>query len=149
MIRAVLMLMLAAPASAAPAMPPAFKMNCVMCHQATAKGTPGVYPRLAGRMDKIATHPEGRQWLLMVMLYGQTGRIVVDGRPLSGVMMPYSRLPDADIAAALNYLIALDATTKPKPFSAAEVKAARAIPRMSATDVRKERERLVASGVIS
>jgi len=140
-------LMAAAPAAAAP--PAAWKANCLMCHQADGKGTPGLYPRLAGRLDKIAAHPEGRAWMIAVMLHGQTGRIMVDGKPISGVMMPYSRLPDADLVAVLNHGISLGATTKPKPFTEAEVKAARALPRKTATEVRLERERLVEAGIIT
>lgn len=119
-----------------------------MCHQADGKGQPGLYPRLSGRMDKAAASAEGRAWLISVLLHGQTGKILIDGKPISGVMMPYRHLPDADIAAVLNHAVAMGAASKPRAFTAAEVKAARALPRQTATEVRQQREQLVAAGLL-
>lgn len=133
---------------AASAPPPQWVTNCTMCHQNDGQGAPGLYPRLNGRLNQVAQKPEGRAWLLAVMLHGQTGRITIDGRTMSGVMMSFARLPDNDIAAVLNHAISLGGKGKAKPFNAAEVKAARALPRRTASEVKTERDRLVAAGVI-
>jgi mono/diheme cytochrome c family protein len=144
-VAAVLMPAVAA-AQASPPKP--YRQACQMCHQSGAKGLAGQFPRLAGRVDDIAASPEGRRYLISVVLYGLTGRITVDGQPIAGIMTPVSGLPDADIATTLTYLVRLENGAKAKPFSAAEVAAVRAGERMNPSQVRALREQLVSTGLI-
>mgnify|MGYP002039594101 CR=1 FL=1 len=105
--------------------PSAYTRNCQMCHQSGAKGVPGLYPRLAGRAAILAMHAEGRNFLLSATLYGQTGKITVDGRTISGLMPPFARLKDEEIAAVLTYVSSLEADEDTDPFTAQEVAQAR------------------------
>lgn len=131
-------------AAGAQAVPKAYATNCQMCHQAAGKGVPGLFPRLGGRVEEIGKSPEGRKWLLAVLLNGQSGRITVDGKPISGVMASFARLPDEDIAGVLTYL----SHGKGKAFTAAEVAAARGGPKWTPAKVGEERARLMKAGVI-
>lgn len=124
--------------------PKPYATNCQMCHQAGAKGVPGVYPRLTGRMDAIAAKPEGRKWLMSVLLFGQSGKIVVDGKPVGGVMAPYGRLTDDDLATVLTYI----SKGKAKPFTAAELKAVRGGEKLNPAKVGEMRAQLATAGVI-
>ena len=62
-----------------------------------------------------------------------SGRVVVDGEPVLGIMPPFDSLPDEDIAAVLSYLAGLDHA--PVLFTADEVKAARAQPKLAPTEM--------------
>lgn len=106
---------LSAAAQAAPAQHSAvFDANCSMCHQLGAVGVPGQFPRLAGRAGRIAATADGRAYLEHVVLYGMMGTITVDGQSIiGGVMPPFASLSDKDLAAALDYVISLDAAGKP------------------------------------
>ena len=90
-----------------------FNANCSMCHQLGAAGVPGQFPRRAGRAGQIASTAAGRHYLERVVLYGMMGDITVDGTPIVGGVMPsFAALPDKDLAAALDYVVSLDATGK-------------------------------------
>lgn len=98
----------------------AYAANCQSCHKADGSGTPGIFPRLSGRLDGAARSKEGRKWLASVVLNGQSGMITVDGKPIRGAMLPFRRLSDADLAASLNAVV-----RGGKPFTAAEIAAVR------------------------
>ena len=66
--------------------PQTFANRCSMCHQPSGAGLPGQFPRLNGRVAQIATSPEGRRYLAMVLLYGIYGPITVDDRKITGLM---------------------------------------------------------------
>ncbi|WP_197277203.1 c-type cytochrome [Sphingomonas profundi] len=141
-------LMLPAPSSAQTA-PMAYTANCQMCHQAAGAGIPGQFPRVAGRAGAIAAKPAGRAYLIDVLLNGMAGRMMVDGKPIMGVMPPFARLSDTDIAATLTYVTKLPGgPPRIAPFAAAEIKAARAAPKKSATEMKTVREQLAAQGLI-
>jgi cytochrome c5 len=90
-----------------------FDANCSMCHQLGAAGVPGQFPRLAGRLGRIAATTAGRAYLERVVLFGMIGGITVDGAPIVGGVMPsFGSLSDGDLAAALNYVVSLDASGK-------------------------------------
>lgn len=90
-----------------------FDANCSMCHQLGAAGVPGQFPRLAGRSGRIAITAAGRAYLERVVLFGMIGGITVDGtRIVGGVMPSFASLSDRDLAAALNYVVSLDASGK-------------------------------------
>ncbi len=147
---AALLLALAAPAPLlAQAAPMAYTANCQMCHRADGSGLPGQFPRIAGRAGTIASKPAGRAYLVDVLLNGMAGKMVVDGKPIMGVMPPFARLSDADIAAALTYVTKLPGGKgKVAPYTAAEIKAARAAPKKTSTQMKAVREQLAADGTI-
>jgi mono/diheme cytochrome c family protein len=121
-----------------------FMQNCLMCHQSGGTGLAGQFPRLAGRVGAIAAVPKARPWLVQVLTYGMSGNITVDGQPIMGMMPAFAQIPDADVAALLNYLTTLGKAPRkpPAPFSAEEVQAVRAGPAISAIDVHAARATL-------
>ena len=142
------MLPIVARAADAAARNPVYDTNCALCHQVAGAGLTGQFPRLAGRVDRLALGADGRRYLASVVLNGLAGRIAVDGTPISGLMPGFSSLTDADVASVLNYLTRLsDAKGKrPPPFSAKEVGAVRALGMASPADVLAQRKALAASG---
>lgn len=125
-----------------------FNTYCAMCHQVTGQGLPGQFPRIAGRADKIARSPQGRQYLCTLVLYGMAGQVTVDGTSLVGVMPPLNALHDQDLADALNHVMQFNPKAKVRPFTAVEVKAQRRATPLSATDVHAIRGKLVSAGMI-
>lgn len=100
--------------------------RCAACHLPNGQGIPGAFPPLAGRLAGAAAIEAGRDYLVMAVAKGLMGEIEVDGRKIRGVMPAQAGLTDADIAAVLNYAIALkgaDAAAPPAPraFTAEEV----------------------------
>lgn len=138
---------LAAPVAAEPRA--AFVARCAMCHQASGNGLAGQFPRLAGRAATIAQSADGRQYMARVVLYGLTGPITVDDKPLMGVMPGMASMSDAEIAEILSHAVSLGKPAKPaKPFKPAEIAAVRAAGRVSMADNAALRARLVSSGAI-
>lgn len=138
---------MAAPAAAEPKA--AFVARCSMCHQAGGEGLSGQFPRLAGRAAGFAQSPEGRRYMVRVVLGGMAGPISVDGVPLAGVMPGMATLPDAEIAEILSRVVTLGKPAKPaKPFKPAEVAAVRAEGRPAMAENAALRAKLVESGVI-
>jgi mono/diheme cytochrome c family protein len=123
-----------------------FDANCAFCHQAGGVGVPGQFPRLAGRAGAIAAKPAGKAFLPKVVLNGMSGRVTVDGEQILGIMPPVDSLSDEDIAAVLTYITSLD--HKPVPFTPAEIKAARAQPKISPTDLAMQRAALAAKKIV-
>ncbi|HXR94285.1 MAG TPA: cytochrome c [Rhizomicrobium sp.] len=85
-----------------------FNEYCVGCHQVGGTGVPGEYPRLAGRVSRIAADPRGRAFLAQLMVTGMSGAITVDGRKILGIMPTFGNLPDNELAAILNYVVHLE-----------------------------------------
>lgn len=126
-----------------------FAAQCSMCHQPSGAGLPGSFPRISGRVPQIASTPDGRRYLAMVLLYGMIGPITVDGKAISGVMPSMGSMGDQGIADVLNHVLTLGKPAKkPAPFTAAEVAKVRSGGRKSASDVGLERSRLAALKLI-
>ena len=111
-----------------------YLQNCVMCHQATGAGLPGAFPPLTPHAAQLAKKPQGRTYLVNLLLYGLLGPIQVAGAPYNNVMPPLgSKLSNAEVAAVLNYILhAWDngpALGTFAPITPAEVAAARSTPR--------------------
>jgi mono/diheme cytochrome c family protein len=123
-----------------------FDNSCAFCHQAGGVGVPGQFPRLAGRVGAIAAQPEGKAFLSKVLLNGMSGRVTVDDQPILGIMPAFDSLSDDDIASVLTYLSGLDHA--PVAFTADDIKAARAEPRLSPTDVAAQRADLAAKKIV-
>ena len=127
-----------------------YDATCGLCHQARAAGLTGQFPRLAGRVDRMAANPETRVYLIQTVLHGLVGKIEVDGAPIVGVMPPFDSQPDAAVASVLNYLIGLGGAgaKKVKPIKAAEVAAVRASPPLSGPQLLERRRALAAAGLV-
>src|SRR5215831_6533062 len=83
-----------------------YMLYCMGCHGAQAQGVPGKIPPLAGSLSLFMRSAEGRDYLLRVP--GAAN----------------SALPDAQLAAVLNWLAAsygASATAPPAPFTVDEV----------------------------
>ncbi|HEX3756186.1 MAG TPA: cytochrome c [Rhizomicrobium sp.] len=141
------LILFAAPALAADKGETVFEANCSFCHQAGGVGVPGQFPRLEGRAGRIAGVPEGRRYLLEVMLNGMAGRVTVDGQDILGVMPSLMALSDTDLAAVLTYVTHLG-NTKAMPFTTKDVAAARALPAMAPGEVAANRAKLIAAKVV-
>jgi len=140
------------PAVAAPTGQQTFAAQCSLCHQPDGAGLAGQFPRLAGRVPAIASKPDGRRYLAMVLLYGLYGAINIDGKPINGMMPSVGSLSDQAVADVLNHLLTLKSTGKPAgkimPFTAGEIAAVRASGRKSGSEVGAERVRLAGQGLI-
>ncbi len=99
-------------------------------------------------MAKISVTPEGRRYLASVVMYGLNGKIMVEGKPHTGVMPGFSRLSDGDLAAVLNFVARQGASRKPPPFTAAEVAGYRRKPSPPAREIRDQRAALEAEGLM-
>jgi mono/diheme cytochrome c family protein len=142
-----LLLVAAGPAGAADIAVPAYGARCRMCHQANGAGLPGQFPRLAGRVDKIGATPDGRRYLVHVVLNGISGAIQVDNASIVGFMPAFAMLNDGDIAAILNGVGAAGGGKK-LGFTPGEIAKVRAEPHLGPAGVAAERARLVAAKAI-
>ena len=126
-----------------------FMTRCSICHQTSGAGVPGQFPPINGRAGVIAGSPEGRSYLIKLMLFGLFGSIEVDGVGYHGVMPSIGSLSDQDVADTLNFIVALENPITPaSPFTAAEVNAVRAEGKLSGSDVGALRAQLVGRGLI-
>ncbi|HEX7856907.1 MAG TPA: hypothetical protein VF523_00270 [Burkholderiales bacterium] len=135
------------PATAATITDPNYAARCQVCHQRSADGLPGQFPRLRGRVDKIASTPQGRRYLILVLLNGVGGPMQVDGKRIVGFMPGFATLSDASIASLLNAIVAAG-SAKSANFTAAEVLAVRREERMGSGRVAQLRAQLSAGGLI-
>lgn len=99
--------------------------RCAACHLATGAGVRGAFPPLAANVKALSQSAAGRKYLALVVIKGVSGPITVEGKTYRGVMPAQGYLDDAAIAALLDYVVTKIAKGKAKPFSAAEIGAAR------------------------
>ena len=102
-----------------------FQSNCSVCHQGNAQGLPGQFPPLAGRLGKIAATPEGKKYVVAVVLNGLIGSITVQGDSYAGFMPSFKTLPDDQIAAIANHVAGLPRGPDSSVFTAADIAAGR------------------------
>src|SRR5215471_19140641 len=50
-----------------------FEQSCGVCHQPSGLGVPGAFPPLAGHVAESFAQPNGRAYLVRVVLYGLSG----------------------------------------------------------------------------
>lgn len=62
--------------------------QCAGCHQQNGQGIPGAFPPLAGHVAEILAKEGGREYLILVLLYGLQGQIEVKGVKYNLVMPP-------------------------------------------------------------
>jgi len=78
-----------------------YSRTCIICHQPTGTGIPGVFPPLAG--SPIVDGDARR--LIRIVLFGLQGPVPVNGTTYNGVMPGHApTLNDSDIAAVLSYV---------------------------------------------
>lgn len=77
-----------------------FMQTCFVCHQPDGKGIPNQIPPLAGS-DFLMADPERA---IRIVLQGQTGEIVVNGKSYNGTMVSLNHLSDEEIANVLTYV---------------------------------------------
>ncbi|MCP9320932.1 cytochrome c [Acetobacter persici] len=114
--------------------------NCGICHHG-GDGMPGAVPPLVGRVDRIASTPEGRKYLADVLMNGVSGPIKANGQPYEAEMPPFRYLKDEQVAQILTWLSSRGQTSPAPQITAADVAAARTT-RKSAGMVAQEREEL-------
>jgi mono/diheme cytochrome c family protein len=126
-----------------------FEQSCGVCHQPTGLGVPGAFPPLAGYVAESFAQPNGRAYLVRVVLYGLEGPITVKGNAFAGAMPPWTQLKDDEIAAALDHVLTAWGNDKllPRDFAPilpADVAAAR-VERMTAADVLALRQQIMST----
>lgn len=77
-----------------------YVLNCQSCHMEDGKGTPDVNPPLA-KADYIK---KPAKTLIGIILKGQSGEVVVNGKTYNGMMAAQDYLSDKEIADVLNYV---------------------------------------------
>jgi mono/diheme cytochrome c family protein len=76
-----------------------YALYCQNCHMEDGKGMPEVNPPLA-KADYIK---KPAKTLITIVLKGQTGEVVVNGKKYNAIMQPQDYLTDIQIADVLNY----------------------------------------------
>lgn len=103
-----------------------FRENCAACHQADAKGTPGVAPPLIGIHWQRLQDPQ-KNYILQVLAAGLTGKLTIAEQTYNGAMPMFRHLEPEDVAAVASYVLSLNSGAEPSPvLSAKDVLAARA-----------------------
>lgn len=77
-----------------------YELSCQNCHMEDGKGTPDINPPLA-KADYLK---KSTKVLIGVILNGQTGDVVVNGKKYNAIMAPMDYLEDEQIADVLNYV---------------------------------------------
>jgi mono/diheme cytochrome c family protein len=122
-----------------------FQANCAVCHRANGAGTPGLAPPVTEFPPRFVATPQGRRQLALTVLFGMYGDIVVGDRHYNFKMPEFTRLDDATLAAALNFVV-FDlghAPAEAAPIAAAEVAAERP-QALDGSAVREHRAEVVA-----
>jgi mono/diheme cytochrome c family protein len=81
-----------------------YQTHCVACHLPTGDGIPGAFPPLAGHVPELLAVEGGREYAILVVLYGLAGPITVHGQTYDGIMPPLPYLTDEEVADVLNYV---------------------------------------------
>src|SRR6201989_1283535 len=123
-----------------------YDTSCAFCHQAGGVGVPGQFPRLAGRVGEIASKPEGKSFLPLILLNGMSCLVTVDGEQILGIMPGFDSMSDDDMAALLSYLTGLDHA--PVAYSADEIKQARAQARRAPGEMAADRTVLAGKKIV-
>jgi ubiquinol-cytochrome c reductase cytochrome b subunit len=90
-----------APATTAQSGAAIYATNCLGCHGASGAGTPGTFPPLAANPDVSGDATA----VVHTVLYGRSDKIMVLGKPYTGMMPPWKgQLSNADVAAVVTYI---------------------------------------------
>ncbi|NHO31773.1 c-type cytochrome [Acetobacter fallax] len=99
--------------------------NCGICHHG-GQGMAGSVPPLTGRIDRIASTPEGKRYLAAVLMNGLSGPMRANGMSYEAEMPPFRYLSDEEAALILTYLSGQGSTVPAPVITAADVAEARA-----------------------
>ena len=91
-----------------------YKKNCVACHMKNGKGVPHTFPPLV-KSDYLINN--SKEHIIKLILEGQKGKIVVNGKKYNNVMLPLKKLSDYEIAAVLTYINNNFGNSGPEYFS--------------------------------
>jgi mono/diheme cytochrome c family protein len=94
--------------------------RCAACHLRDGAGVPGSFPSLRGPSIALAAKPEGRRYLVLAVTRGLSGPLRSGGQAFRGVMPGNAGMSDADVASALNAVLATAPPTI-RRFTPAEV----------------------------
>lgn len=114
--------------------------ECGICHHG-GRGQANETPPLFGRIDQIAQTPEGKRYVMHVLLNGLSGPINVHDQEFSWSMPNFRNLSDKKIARILTWVAQQGQTASPPHFTAEDIAAERNH-HLSSEAVREERERL-------
>jgi len=107
-----------------------YDAHCAACHQPDGAGALGLAPPLAGTLGQRMAVPAGRQYLAGIVISGLAGKLEFKGVVYEGIMPAWPQLSDAELAAALNYVLsafnAADLPAGHQPIAAEELAAPRA-----------------------
>ena len=102
-----------------------FNENCSICHKSTGLGDPGNFPPLVEHAANLFNIEGGREYLILVPLYGLQGPIDVLGENYNAWMARRKMVSDDKIALALNHVVTswgnLDRLDGFLPYSPEEV----------------------------
>ncbi len=98
-----------------------YTQNCLVCHQSTGTGVPGLNPPL----KKTPYVLEDKQRLIGIILNGSNDGLVVNGSTYSNAMPAFAMLSDQDVANVTSY-IRNSFGNKAEPITENEVKEYRA-----------------------
>jgi len=98
-----------------------YELYCQSCHMEDGKGTPDLNPPLAKAdyLKKPSNH------LIEIMLKGQSGEIVVNGKKYDALMPAMEYLDDEQVADVINFIRNSWGNKTPGIVTAAMVKAQR------------------------
>jgi mono/diheme cytochrome c family protein len=120
-----------------------FAQHCAACHQADGSGTVGLAPALKG--DHWSRLGADRSYLASVLVYGLSGPIKVGALTFVGSMPGFgAQLDDAALAAIASHVRSLQGAADASPYTADDIKAARATPG-SPPQSRQRRSQLLAN----
>ncbi|MDA5195051.1 c-type cytochrome [Govanella unica] len=89
--------------------------RCAACHLASGAGVPGSFPPLDAHVGAIGETPQGRDYLVMVISSGLSGKLMVEGKTYQSTMPAQGGFNSEDVAALLNHVL----STVVKPASTA------------------------------
>jgi mono/diheme cytochrome c family protein len=75
-----------------------YSLYCQNCHMENGQGMEGVNPPLAK-----TTYLKDTKKNIGIILNGQTGEVVVNGKKYNAIMLPLNYLDDKQVADVLNY----------------------------------------------
>ena len=77
-----------------------YALFCQSCHMEDGKGTPGINPPLA-KADYLK---RSEKTLIGIILNGQSGEVIVNGKNYNTIMPAQDYLSDQQIADVMNYI---------------------------------------------
>ena len=98
--------------------------RCAACHLPDGAGLPGVFPPLKDRLAPIASLPDGREYLVLVVSRGLAGPITVADVPYFGMMPGQGGALDSAATAKILNFVATELNVSAagwQPFTAEEV----------------------------